>query len=262
MKSPSSFLSALAIGVSLTLVVPPDVAAQAAQQRAGQVSRLIPAVKIQRGAQQVTAAPQAPVFWQDVLNTQRLGRARVALDDGSVLNVGSESSLHVTKHDAGAQQTQLELTYGRIRSQAVRIVKPGGAYEVRTPTGVAGVVGTDFYVSFLNGIMQIVVFEGMVKFCNLAAQCVDLAGGMTSVIRGNNQSPDPPAPAPPSLLIEAGTSTDVDQPPVVAAHPLNGWLIFGLILTVALPAIVVPVVKRNKGHQEQTCTGTGCPQTF
>jgi hypothetical protein len=44
------------------------------------------------------------VDWQDTVNAQANARARVTLDDGSVLNVGSDSSAKVTKHDAGAQQ--------------------------------------------------------------------------------------------------------------------------------------------------------------
>ena len=79
---------------------------------------------------------------------ERAGARR--LDDGSVLNVGSESSMKVEKHDSGAQQTQLELTYGKLRSQAQKIAKPDGKFEVHTPAGVAGVVGTDFYVGFDN----------------------------------------------------------------------------------------------------------------
>jgi hypothetical protein len=50
----------------------------------------------------------------------------------------------VVKHDSGAQQTELELTYGKLRTQAQKIAKPDGKFEVRTPAGVAGVVGTDF----------------------------------------------------------------------------------------------------------------------
>ena len=43
------------------------------------------------------------------------------------------------KHDARAQQTQLELAYGRMRSQVVRLTNSGSQFEVRTPTAVAGV---------------------------------------------------------------------------------------------------------------------------
>lgn len=66
----------------------------------------------------------------------RSGRVRIALEDGSVLNVGSASSLAVIKHDAGAQQTQLELLYGRLRAKAVKISRPGGEFRVHTRTAV------------------------------------------------------------------------------------------------------------------------------
>src|SRR3989475_4350310 len=68
--------------------------------------------------------------------------------------VGSDSSIKVVKHDAGAQQTELELTYGKLRTQAQKIAKPDGKFEVRTPAGVAGVVGTDFFFEYANGTMN------------------------------------------------------------------------------------------------------------
>ena len=108
-------------------------APQAAGQRAGEVSRVIPAVSIARGSKTITASTKSVVDWQDLVNTQVNARARIALDDGSVLNVGSESSMKVVKHDAGAQQTELELTYGKLRTQAQKIAKPDGKFEVRTP---------------------------------------------------------------------------------------------------------------------------------
>ena len=132
------------------------------------------------------------VDWQDLVNTQVNGRARIALDDGSVLNVGSESSMHVVKHDAGAQQTNLELSYGKLRSQAAKIAKPDGKFEVHTPAGVAGVVGTDFYVEFGNDTMNVIVFEGVVRVCNLAGVCVEVKAGQTSSVRKSDSSGSTP----------------------------------------------------------------------
>ena len=117
------------------------------------------------------------VDWDDFVNTQASARARVALDDGSVLNVGSDSLVHVIKHDAGAQQTDLEVDFGKVRSQAQKLSKPGGKFEVHTPAGVAGVVGTDFYVAYENNIMTVIVYEGKVRVCNLAGVCVEVVGG-------------------------------------------------------------------------------------
>ncbi len=82
MKNRSPFLIALVILVSMSIAIPADVTAQAGQ-KAGQVSRAIPDVAIDRGAQQLPAPVKALVDWGDVVKTGDGGRARVSLDDGS-----------------------------------------------------------------------------------------------------------------------------------------------------------------------------------
>ncbi len=261
MRVRSPFGTVLAVVLTAALVVPPDVPAQGGQ-RAGQVSRLIPAVSLQRGQQQITAAAQAPVFWEDVVNTQPMGRARISLDDGSLLNVGSESSLRVAKHDAGAQQTELELTYGRMRTKAVRLARPGSKYEVRTPVGVAGVIGTDFYLAQLNGLLVLVVFEGKVRFCNLNNECVNVGAGQTSTIRGAMIVPDPPQKATPAQLTEATQSTEVEEPRGPGLSPLKPWQTAILIGIVAGTAVGIAVATRGTVRgQPGTCPPTQpvCP---
>ena len=137
-KSPAAL--GLALLLSLLIAIPADISAapQATGQRAGEISRLIPAVSIARGSKTINASAKSVVEWQDLLNTKADARARIALDDGSVLNVGSDSSIKIVKHDAGAQQTELEMAYGKLRTQAQKIAKPDGKFEVRTAAGVAG----------------------------------------------------------------------------------------------------------------------------
>jgi hypothetical protein len=93
-KSQCAFGPALALLLSLLISIPADIwaAPQAAGQRAGEVSRVIPAVSIARTGKTIPASAKTAVDWQDLVNTQVNARARIALDDGSVLNVGSESS--------------------------------------------------------------------------------------------------------------------------------------------------------------------------
>src|SRR5258708_5034929 len=170
-------VSCLAVLTALTIAMPPEVPAQVAGQHAGEISRVIPVVGIQRASQALAAAAKTPVLWEDIVNTQANARARVALDDGSVLNIGSDSSVHIVKHDAGAQQTELELTYGRLRSQAAKIAKPAGKFQVRTPAGVAGVVGTDFFLVFLNGGIGLIVFCGGVGVLHLPGHGLGGVGG-------------------------------------------------------------------------------------
>ena len=269
MKRASSPVLFLAGFLSLLLAVPPDVVAlpQAAGQRAGQVDRLMPVVAIARGTQSITAAAKTPVLWQDVVNTQAGGRARIALDDGSVLNVGSESSLRIAKHDGASQQTDLELTYGKLRSQATKITQPNGKFEVRTAAGVAGVVGTDFYVGYENNLMTVIVYEGVVRVCNLAGMCVEVkAGEFTTVREGDNSPPPAPAPATPQSLLDAGNSTDVSGKAVknvaqTGRHFGKGTAITLGILAV-VPAVVVPIVstRGTKTNAPARCNPTTqCP---
>jgi hypothetical protein len=178
---------------------------------AGEVAVVIPAVNLQRGAQQLAATPHAPVFWGDVAQTARLGRVRVALNDGSLLNVGSASSLQIVKHDAAVQQTQIELLHGRVRASAVHLTHPGGGYQVHTRLGTAGVVGTDFFLALEGDTLRLIVFEGIVRFCNLAGVCVDVSAGQRSRIHGT-MGPLPPSAAPKALVAEAVNSTEVVPP--------------------------------------------------
>jgi len=235
MKTKPPCAYGLALSLSILIAIPADVCAapQAAGQRAGEVSRVIPAVSIARSGKTITAAAKTAVDWQDLVNTQVNARARIALDDGSVLNVGSESSMKVVKHDAGAQQTELELTYGKLRTQAQKIAKPDGKFEVRTPAGVAGVVGTDFFVAFDN-----------------------------SVRSGDNSGPLPPQQATLDLLVASSKDTDPGVPVGVTAAGAH----LGVLGTVGIVAGAVGVglgvgLTRSGTPVQRGCvpaTGKGC----
>lgn len=197
----------IAILICLLLAVPVGVSAQVAQS-AGKITAVVPIVNVVRGAQQVAASTSQQVFWGDVINTGHLARARVALDDGSVLSVGSDSNLTIAKHDTGEQQTDLDLAYGQVRARAVKLVKPNARFQIRTPVGVAGVVGTEMVVLFdAAGNMQVICMEGACKVCDLAGVCVLMKGGEETGIHGNS-SPSTPAPVSPATLTTAVSATN------------------------------------------------------
>jgi ferric-dicitrate binding protein FerR (iron transport regulator) len=264
-KSPAAF--GLALMLTLMTALPTEISAepQAGGQRAGDIARLIPAVSIARGSKTLNASVKSVVEWQDVLNTKADGRARVALDDGSVLNVGSDSSIKVVKHDTGAQQTDLELAYGKLRTQAQKIAKPDGKFEVHTAAGVAGVVGTDFYVGYENNLMNVIAYEGVVRVCNLAGVCVVLkAGQMTTLRNGDSSAPAPPTQAPLDLLVTAGKDTEVG-PRAGSGLENAGHIGKGLGFTIgviaAVPVVVFSIIATRHQAGPAPVTGKCNPQT-
>jgi hypothetical protein len=150
-----SFLSFL---LSLLLAATPVFAASTDTQTAGEVKALIPAAS--RNAQPVKAKDS--LAWNDLLKTDAQGRLRAGLTDGSILSLGSNSELRVVQHDAVSQQTSIEMNYGKLRSQVVKITKPDGKYEVTTPNAVIGVIGTDFYVGHANNQTTVICYVGKV----------------------------------------------------------------------------------------------------
>jgi hypothetical protein len=206
MKTASHLSWFLATLVSMALVFSPALSAQ--EQSAGQISREFPSVNIQHGSKLQPASAGSRVLWGDLVTTDRGGRARITLDDGSILNVGSDSQLRVIQHDAANQRTQIQLAYGRLRASAVHLSHAGSSFEVRTPTAVAGVVGTEFDLEFTNSVSSLQVYEGSVTFCNLTGQCVTVAAGFSSIVRGN-EAPSQPAPTSPTTAAQNVQSTSL-----------------------------------------------------
>jgi len=239
LKTASHISWFLATLVSMALAFSPALSAQG--QSAGQISREIPNVNIQHGLKAQPASAGSKVLWGDLVTTDRGGRARIVLDDGSILNVGSDSQLRVVQHDAANQRTQIQLAYGRLRASAVHLAHAGSSFEVRTPTAVAGVVGTEFDLESINSVTSIQVYEGAVNFCNLAGQCATVAAGFSSVVRGN-EAPSQPAPTSPAIAAQSaqntslgagtgGTGTGTGAAGIVgSAGPSEGAMVRGAIL--------------------------------
>ncbi len=265
------------------LAIPANVVAQATQatqpQHAGKLTAVLPIVNVIRGAQQTPASTSEAIYWGDVINTGHLARARVALDDGSVLSVGSDSNLTVTKHDAADQQTDLDLNYGRVRAKAVKLVKPNSNFQIRTPTGVAGVVGTDFALDSQGDTTRVVVYEGKVNFCayksktkeegseapatggqdqqkeknqRMLGPCVIVGAGETSSVQFN-AAPTPPVPATPVTITDMTTTTSVTGGAGGAAGGIGvaGATAIGVGAAVAVTVAAVVIRAASK---TQTCS--------
>jgi hypothetical protein len=262
-KSPRALTLACVLAFAIAMPFEGLAEPQTTGQRAGEVSRVIPAVNIARGSKSLAASAKTVVDWQDVVNTQANARARVALDDGSVLNLGADSSIRVVQHNAAAQQTDLEISIGKMRSQAQKITQPNGKFEVHTPAGVAGVVGTDFYVAYENNVMNVIVFDGFVRVCNLAGACVVVKAGQMANVRNGDSSSPVAEQASLSTLTDAVNATLLETPNgLLQVHHIGKATAIALGIIAVVPIIVVPAVTSHGSKQAQGTAPpivNGCP---
>jgi ferric-dicitrate binding protein FerR (iron transport regulator) len=203
----------------LAAVLLPSVANTPAESHesrvAGRITALLPEDQVLREKQTLAAAKDMVLLWRDVVKTEKGGRVRIELSDGSILNVGSEAQLRIRKSDPQLQQTTLELLYGRLLASAIRIFKPSGKFRVRTPVAVAGVVGTQFGLRVDSNSTDVVCREGTVSVSNVdesvGREVVLQAGEFTHVERGKPASP--PAPASPERLRAGDEATSIPNSP-------------------------------------------------
>lgn len=242
-------------------------AAAPAEQRAGEIGALRPAAT----RNDAEAHLKDELHWNDLLKTDTAGRLRANLADGSLLSLGSSSQLRVVQHDAAAQQTSLELNYGRLRSRVVKLTQPGAKFEVRTPHAVCGVIGTDFYLFVDADRTLVIVYSGRVLVKRLKKSEKDptqtvvvepgtsLGPGQMLVVRGG---PTPPGVEPEALTAETAPRSlqqdSMNETTVEQGHLFSGWstpkkvLIFGGIAAAA--ATVAAVAASRHSDKPPTCT--------
>ena len=201
-------------------------------QVAGQINALIPAAT--RNSQ--TAKVKEELNWNDLLKTEKTGRVRAGLKDGSILSVGSDSELRIVQHDTVSQQTELEMDFGKVRSQVTKVTKAGGKFEMKTPNAVIGVIGTDFYTSFEGNKTTVICYNGQVTVTPVGnAVAAGVAGSTSSaitvsagqmVVVTSDVPPAGPSQTPSDVLEASLAATEV----VAEATPHHGHLVRNVLI--------------------------------
>ncbi len=189
--------------------------------KAGAITALLPIATITRGTGKAAVTNEAKkgddLVWNDLLKTEKGGRARITLTDQSILSLGSQAQLKIVKHDDRSQQTALQLYGGRVRAEVAKITRQGGSFELRTPTAVAGVIGTDFGTDASTvGTTVFLCISGVTQVSNNdvnvqgSVQCA--AGLTTSVTAG--KPPTIPTNATPQQIQQLIQDT---EPAIISA---------------------------------------------
>lgn len=145
-----------------------------------------------------------PVSIGDIVRTKSDGKAELTFKDGTVVRVAPKSRLRIDEYlfdvDNTRKEGRLYLFRGKLRAivSKTRAVIPVAAgvstFNVNTPTAVAGVRGTDFFVFYDKGITGVIFKEGsgFVVNPNMPDKIVNVnAGQVTFVV-----TPDAPPLAP------------------------------------------------------------------
>jgi len=259
MRAHSSLLYRVVAVVLCVLLSPLPILSQgsSSSQAAGQITALVPQTT-RNGA---LARAKEEVNWNDVLRTEGAGRARVQLRDGSILSLGSNSELKITQHDPATQQTEVELNYGRVRSRVVQITKPGGKFQVKTPTAVAGVVGTDYIVVYEGGNMQVIVFSGQVVIISATGQVLATVNAGQMVTINPDGTVTGPSDTPPGVQQDNINQTNAGNGTTGGAAGTGGNLLRTvlIILGVAAASAIITTTTGKPAELPPTPTPTPTP---
>ena len=186
-------------------------------EKAATISAMLQYATVQRQSQPALPRLKAKygmeLTWNDIVQTDPNGRVRVKMSDDSLLSIGENTQLRITSHDPATHKTQVELAYGLLRAQ-IRKLTAGETFEVRTPTAVAGVIGTDFGIDATDPKhVKFICLEGTVQIRSLdPSQGVVNCEGGHSVIAEKDKAPNAPMDADTAQMTRWRQITDPDSP--------------------------------------------------
>jgi len=111
------------------------------------------------------------VYPKDTIITGKEARAKIVMIDNNELNVSPDSHIEIQNYEYNPTENKknvlLNVLYGKVRSKVEQ--KYDGKtskFQVKTPSAVAGVRGTDFVASYDQGTQKssVVTFRGAVEF--------------------------------------------------------------------------------------------------
>lgn len=147
------------------------------------------------------------VYAGDAIQSGPDSRAKIIMSDKNVINVSPDSKVTIAKYEnnpaKNARNVELKVDYGKVRASVEQNYDgEKNKFNVRTPTAVAGVRGTDFVAGFNRQTRQttVVTFHGVVAVGTPGANgqinnAVFVRPGQGTSV-GEGQKAEPPKPVP------------------------------------------------------------------
>lgn len=200
-----------------------------AQNHVGLFSVVKGTVTIESGGKKSTAKVDDKVFPGDILVTAADSRAKLTMVDRTALNLSENSKLKIESFPTKGEKkgVLLNLSHGKLRNEVKNTYDDKNKYEVKTPTAVAGVRGTDFVVNhnLKTNMTEVQTLTGSVSFSALKD---GVPSGTPVTIKFNEKaSVAPNAPVEPPKVItpderkQIETETKVIDTPTGSAPPAS-----------------------------------------
>ncbi len=101
----------------------------------------------------------------DKIITGSSGKAKVQMDDEVVITLAENTRIYLSelRGSNGAKQSSISLQSGGVGSSVKEKLKDNSRFEIKTPTAVMGVRGTEFFTQYYNGNVDVRVVDGVVE---------------------------------------------------------------------------------------------------
>lgn len=167
------------------------------------------------------------VFPRDSIITAKDSRAKVVMSDSNVINVSPETEIQIEKYEFNAKNKKapknvlLKVLYGKVRNKVNQKYNgKDSKFQVKTPSAVAGVRGTDFMLAVSQAVGSDIpkttatTFEGSVSFGQVGANGVisnpvTVGAGQSSSLQ-LGQMPSPVINVPKTQLAAADRESVAD----------------------------------------------------
>jgi hypothetical protein len=147
--------AAMLLGLAMMLTVAAEPAAYA-QNTVGTITQVSGLANVQRGGSTLAAANQMPILLHDRITTQAGGSVTIGLIDNSSLQLGENAILTIDDsllvNGVGAP-SKVGLLGGKLHARIKGAMRGASTtFEVHTPNAVGAVRGTEFDISYQEGV--------------------------------------------------------------------------------------------------------------
>lgn len=181
-----------------------------------------PAYRMPAGKQFHNAADKELIAWGDSLKTGPKGFMGILFQDGSMVKMAGNTEVMLAEPDGAKGTRKINMKFGDLWA---KIVRSDQGLEVRTPSAVASVKGTSFWVMVTpGGDTRLMCQEGIVSFMNaITGAIMDVAGGqMCTAGMDGSMEMTPTNPEPQQQPPQSPESVPPQTPPSSQPPPGGG----------------------------------------